>query len=239
MTRIARWSGTFLSLAMLWPLALSADEMTHDAGDQLFHVVRFQIDGARNDEGGLVNWEGSSAVGGDSEKFVVRTEGEMQNGHVERSELWGLYSRNVSDFWDLQAGLRQDFDPRPETYLVVGVEGLAPWFIETGAHLFLSKRGNVAARIEQSIDLPVTQSLILQPHLKLDVSANDVPEDEIGTGLSRVEAGTRLRYEITRKFAPYIDLVYERALGNTARLKRADGGDAGDLTLRAGIGFQF
>lgn len=239
MSRIAKWSGAFLSLAMLWPLALFADEMTHGDDDRLFHVVRFQIDGARNNEGGLVNWEGSGSIGGDLEKLAVRTEGEVQNGHAERSELWGLYSRNVAEFWDLQAGVRQDFDPRPETYLVVGAEGLAPWFIETGAHLFLSKRGNVAARIEQSIDLPVTQSLILEPHLKLDVSANNVPEDEIGAGVSRVEAGTRLRYEITRKFAPYIDLVYERALGNTARLRRTDGGDTGDLTLRAGIAFWF
>lgn len=239
MTRIARWSGAFLSLAMLWPLALSADEMTHVDGDQLFHVVRFQIDGAQNDEGGLVNWEGSGSIGGDLEKLVVKTEGEMQNGHVERSELWGLYSRNVAEFWDLQAGVRQDFDPRPETWLVIGIEGLAPYFFETGAHVFLSKRGDVAARIEPSIDLPLTQSLFLKPHLKLDISANDIPEDEIGAGFSRVEAGTQLRYEITRKFAPYIDLVYERALGNTARLRRVDGSDTGDLTLRAGIAFWF
>src|SRR3546814_851581 len=115
---------------------LAVTAAMHDS--QIFHVVRFQIDGAQNDEGGLVNWQGMGSIGGDTEKFIIKTEGEMQNGHVESSELWGLYSRNVADFWDVQAGARQDFDPRPTTYLVVGVQGLAPYFFETDAHAFLS-----------------------------------------------------------------------------------------------------
>lgn len=210
---------------------------THDS--QIFHVVRFQIDGAQNDEGGLITWQGMGSIGGDMEKFIVKTEGEMQNGHVESSELWGLYSRNVSDFWDAQVGVRQDFDPRPTTYLVAGVQGLAPYFFETDAHALLSTRGDLSAQIEQSIDLLITQRLILQPHVKVDAYAQDVPELDIGSGISKIEIGAQLRYEITRKFAPYVDLVYERSVGNTERLVRASGRDPGDLTLRAGVRLWF
>ncbi len=216
---------------------LGMSAATHER--QIFHVVRFQIGGTQNDDGGLVNWQGMGSIGGDTEKFVVKTEGEMQNGHVESSELWGLYSRNASDFWDVQAGVRQDFDPRPTTYLAAGVQGLAPYFFETDAHAFLSTRGDLSVRIEQSIDLLITQRLILQPHLKADAYAQDVPELAIGSGISTVEIGAQLRYEITRKFAPYIDLVYERSVGNTERLVRASGRDPGDLTLRAGLRFWF
>lgn len=208
-------------------------------GGQIFHVVRFQIDGARNDEGGLMTWEGAGSIGGDAEKLIVRTEGEMQNGHVESSELWGLYSRNVSDFWDAQAGLRQDFDPRPTTYLVAGVQGLAPYFFETDFHTFLSTRGDLSARIEQSFDLLITQRLILEPHLKIEAYAQDVPELDIGSGIGAVEIGAQLRYEITRKFAPYVDLVYERSVGNTERLVRSSGRDPSELTLRAGLRLWF
>ena len=235
--RAMKWGAA--TLAIITALATNAEAMDGEAGSPSFHAVRLQIDGARNDEGGFVTWDGLGWIGGDNEKFVVRTEGEIQNGHVGRSELWGLYSRNISDFWDLQAGARQDFDPRPETYLALGVQGLAQYFLETDAHVFVSKQGDLSARLEQSIDLLITQRLILQPHVKLDVSADNVPEREIGSGISKIETGAQLRYEISRKFAPYVDLVYERALGNMERLVRANGGNPEDLTLRAGIRFWF
>lgn len=208
-------------------------------GTELFHVVRLEIDGTQNDEGGFITWDGDGWIGGDIEKFAVRTEGEIQNGHVESSEFWGLYSRNVADFWDLQAGIREDLDPRPETYFVLGARGLARYFFETDAHLFVSKEGDFAARFEQSIDLLVTQRLILEPHMEINVSANNVPEQEVGSGISGIEVGAQLRYEITREVAPYIDFVYERAVGNTERLIRADGGDPEDFTVRAGIRLWF
>lgn len=221
--------------------AVAAEAAMEDGehGAELFHAVRLEIDGTQNDEGGFITWEGDGWIGGDIEKFAVRTEGEIQNGHVESSEFWGLYSRNVADFWDLQAGVREDLDPRPETYFVLGVRGLARYFFETDAHLFLSKEGDFAARLEQSIDLLVTQRLILEPHMEINVSANNVPEQEVGSGISGIEAGVQLRYEIAREVAPYIDFVYERAVGNTERLIRADGGDPEDFTVRAGIRLWF
>ncbi|MES1991683.1 MAG: copper resistance protein B [Pseudomonadota bacterium] len=221
------------SMAMTTPL--SANEMS----EPNFHVVRLQVDGTENNEGGLVTWEGEGWYGGDLDKIVLRTKGEMQNGHVEASELWGLWSRNVSDFWDLQAGVRQDIDPHPTTSLVIGVEGMLPQFIETHAHGFVSTRGDVSARLEQSIDLAITQRLILEPHTELNVYASDVPELAIGSGISSIEAGAQLRYEVTRKFAPYVDLVYETATGNTARIKRNNGDDPSDLTLRIGLRIAF
>lgn len=205
----------------------------------IFHAFRLQVDGTGNDKGGLVNWEGHGWIGGDLDKLVIKTEGEMQNGHVEHSELWGLWSRNISDFWDLQTGIRQDFDPRPTSALVIGFQGMLPQFIETDLHGFVSSRGDVAARLEQTIDLAITQRLILEPHVKMDIHASDVSELEIGSGISKIELGTKLRYEITRKIAPYIDLVYETATGNTAHIKRNNGEDPDDLTLRVGLSLAF
>ncbi len=229
-------------LALIAPAAHAAP-MTNGMHDnmhtKLFQVYRFQADGAQNNAGGLVTWKGRGWIGGDTDKFVINTEGEMQNGHVESSELWGLWSRNVSDFWDVQAGLRQDFDPHPTTSLVVGLQGMLPQFIETDAHIFVSTRGDVGARFEQTIDLAITQRLILEPHLKVDVNAQNVPELDVGSGISSIEAGLQLRYEITRKFAPYVDLVYETATGNTAHIKRNNGERAGELTLRAGLRLAF
>lgn len=233
---------TILTLASVFALfapSAHAASQHDDMHQKIFQVYRLQMDGAQNNAGGLVTWTGRGWIGGDTDKLVIATEGEMQNGHVESSELWGLWSRNVSDFWDVQAGVRQDFDPRPTTSLVVGLQGMLPQFVETDAHVFLSTRGDVGARFEQTIDFAITQRLILEPHLKIDVHAQDVPELDIGSGISNVEAGLQLRYEITRKFAPYLDLVYETATGNTAHIKRNSGERAGELTLRAGLRIAF
>ena len=118
-----------------------------------------------------------------------------------------LYSRNIAKFWDLRVGIRQDFEPDETTYAVIGVEGLAPYWFETEAKLFVSDEGDVSLRFEQDYELFITQRLIAQPHVELSIYAQDVDEQHIGAGFSDIEAGLQLRYEITRKFAPYVDLV--------------------------------
>ena len=214
-----------------------AGEGGHDA--QIFYVVRGEADWSRSDGSNLYTWDSSGWVGGDVHKAWLRSEGEVHGGEVEEAELWGLYSRNVATFWDLQAGVRHDFEPGDVTYAALGVEGLAPYFFETGAHLFVSEDGDVSARIEQSFDLLITQRLVAEPHLEVNLYAQDVPELDVGAGIADIEAGLQLRYEIVRKLAPYVDVNYVRALGETADLVRARGGDADELTVRLGLRVWF
>src|SRR3546814_1149168 len=111
--------------------------------------------------------------------------------------------------------------------LVTGVQTCALpiyWFEVEGA-LFLSVKGDVTARIEGSYDQRITQRLILQPIAEAEVAFQDVPERSIGHGLSSIELGLRLRYEIAREFAPYVGVAWERKLGRTARIARAAGDD--------------
>lgn len=126
-----------------------------------------------------------------------------------------------------------------ETYLAASVVGLAPYFFETEASLFVSTEGDVSLRFEQSFDLLITQQLIAEPHVEANLFAQDVDDLGVGAGISDVEAGLQLRYEIVRKFAPYVDLVWSRKLGETARLARADGDDPEDTTVRLGLRFWF
>jgi copper resistance protein B len=214
--------------------------------DGTFHRVDVELDGTRTAGASLFTWEGAAWIGGDRDKAWFRTEGEIRGGETEQAEIWALlsraigYSGNIADsFWDAQFGLRQDFEPEPTSQAVIGIEGMAPYFIETGAHVFLSDEGDVSARITQSLDLPLTQRLIAEPHIELNLSAQDNEARQTGAGLSDIEAGLQLRYEITRKFAPYAGINYERAIGETAGLRRAEGEQAGDLTLRLGVRFWF
>lgn len=227
--------GALAFLASAAPV-LAADEAE---GAQIFHVVRGEADWSRSGGENLFTWDSSGWVGGDVHKAWMRSEGEVHGGELEEADLWGLYSRNVAPFWDLQAGVRHDFEPGDVTYAALGVEGLAPYFFETGAHAFVSEDGDVSARIEQSFDLLLTQRMIAEPHLEVNLYAQDVPELAIGAGIADVEAGLQVRYEIVRKLAPYVDFNYVRALGETARRVRARGGDAEAFTVRLGLRFWF
>jgi copper resistance protein B len=146
-----------------------------------------------------------------------------------------MLSWNASDFWDVQVGVQEDFAPEPVTWAFVGVQGLAPYFFETEARLFVSETAHVALRFRQSFDILFTQSLILEPHADLIAYAQDIRSLGVGAGLSHIEAGLQLRYEITRDIAPYIDLVTERDLGETSIITRASGEDPSQSTWRIGL----
>ena len=149
---------------------------------------------------------------------------------LEQAEVQALYSRAINPWFNLQGGVRYDFQPNPErAHLVLGIQGLAPYWFEIDGALFLSNKGDLTARFEAEYDQRITQKLILQPSIEFDLAAQDVPELGIGAGLSTAEVGLRLRYEFVPEFAPYIGVEYERAFGNTADFARAAGEKAGRM----------
>lgn len=210
----------------------------HDA--QIFHMVKLETDVGASNNGALTTWDLDGWIGGDYSKLWLKSEGESLEGNTpERAEYWAMYSRNIATFWDGQIGIRYDEQPTSTTYLVAGFEGLAPYLFETEAHLFLNEDGDVTARFRQENDLLITQKLITQPYFEINLSAQDVPEQEIGAGFTRIEFGLQTRYEITRKFAPYIDLRYERKLGETAKIANKAGDDADSASASVGLRLMF
>lgn len=194
--------------------------------------ARFPANGG---ETGYV-WDAQGWYGGDISRFVLKTEGEGElGGELEDAEIQALYSHAIGPFFDLQAGVR--FDPEPDTsgHLVLGVQGLAPYMFHVDGALFLSDKGDLTARVEAEYDQKITQQLILQPRVELEMSAQDIAERGIGAGFTKIEPGLRLRYEVKREFAPYIGLEYEAKLGDTADIAKAAGEDPDGLKLLVGI----
>lgn len=182
-------------------------------------------------------WEGEGWIGGDINRFAVKSEGEGAfGGSLERAEVQALYSRAIDPWFNLQAGVRQDFGEGPDrSYAVIGIDGLAPYWFEVGAEAFLSTRGDAHLRLEASYDQRITQRLILQPAAEFNLAAQHVPELGIGAGPSDIELGLRLRYEIAREFAPYVGVHWERKLGDTADYARAAGDKPSATSLVIGL----
>lgn len=179
-------------------------------------------------------WEGSASFGGDLNRLVLKSRGEGDR-ELERAEVEALWSRAVSPWFNLEAGVRQDLQRDGRTYGVLVVDGLAPYEFDLDAALFVSTHGDLSARIEASHDYRLTQRLILQPRGEVNLAASSVPSQEVGAGLGKVELGVRLRYAFTPEFAPYVGVEHERAFGKTERLMRAAGDDPKDTRVVLGV----
>ena len=216
---------------------MMAEEGGQTLSQVMFNLAEYQVRQGRDG----YRWDGEAWFGGDINRLTLKSEGEgaFRDG-VEAAEIQALYSRAIGPYFNLQAGVRYDFKPNPSrAYAVLGFEGLAPYWFEVEGAVFLSDKGDVLGRVEGYYDQRLTQRLVLQPRLELNFAAQDVLENRIGAGLSNAELGLRLRYEITRQFAPYIGVSYDAKSGQTARYAREDGEDPTTTSVVAGVRIWF
>src|SRR3546814_1946113 len=76
-----------------------------------------------------------------------------------------------------------------------------PTLFRPEATAYVGESGQTAARLEAEYDTLITNRLILQWLAETEAYyGKDDPERGVGSGLSTVEAGLRLRYEIRREF---------------------------------------
>jgi copper resistance protein B len=168
-------------------------------------------------------WDAVGWVGRDNGRVWLRTEGERTSDGTEQAYAEALWGKPVARWWDLLAGVRTDLRPEPDhTWLAVGVTGLAPYFFEVEATVYVAGDGDVAAQFEVEYELLLTNRLIVQPHVELNVYGQDDAQRGLGSGVSNVEAGLRLRYEIRREFAPYIGVAWGKRFGDTEDFAVAD-----------------
>jgi copper resistance protein B len=65
--------------------------------------------------------------------------------------------------------------------------------------------------------------------------SKDDPARDVGSGLADIDAGVRLRYEITRKVAPYVGVTYVGKVGGTAGFARASGHATDEVRFTFGL----
>lgn len=207
----------------------------HQHAEQIFHAFQAEFQAGDSKEGSVLNFELSGWWGSDFNKFWFNTEVERLNNKTERAEIWGLYSRNISTFWDAQLGARYDTQPTSLGYIVAGFNGLAPYFIETEVHTFLSEEGDLSLRLHAERDFLFTQRLILEPFVEANAYLQSVDALEVGRGLAEVEFGLQLRYEFHRKFSSFLEARYESKIGKTASIAKAHNEPHDIASLNIGV----
>ena len=202
----------------------------------LFKLMIDKAEVANPDSNSAFVWEVDAWLGKDLNKLWFKTEGERSAEEgVEEASTELLYSRAIAPFWDLQAGWRHDHQPAGSDWFALGFKGLAPYLFEVDATAYVGESGRLALGLQAEYEYMFTQKLILSPEVEMNLYSKDDEAMGVGSGISDLSAGLRLRYELRREFAPYIGVNWWRKFGKTADYARAEGGRRTDTEFVVGI----
>jgi copper resistance protein B len=202
------------------------------------HVLLDQFEGRTNGPDNQLRWDGEAWVGRDMNRLWLKSEGFVSSSTVSDGDQEALYDRPIPHmrYFDAQVGVRADLDSGPgRTWAAVGIEGLAPYYFQFAPTLYIGDNGHIAGRVTGSYDLLITQRWIVQPEAELNFYSKDDPARGIGSGFSELDSGVRLRYEVSRKFAPYLGFAYNGTYGDTASYSRRAGESTSDPRFVFGL----
>jgi copper resistance protein B len=189
-------------------LGLAVPILGQEEDNAVFHYSHLEIDGTRRDGATLGRWNANGWIGTDFDRLWWNSKAEIVGTNLEKVEITALYGQYVRRFWDVVVGYRQDVRPEPQGYLVVGLMGLAPYWFEVGLFGYLSDHGRPSVRLDAENDLFLTQRVVLTLEGGFDLLLTPDEELDLGAGISEAELGVRTRFEIQRKFAPYVGLTW-------------------------------
>ena len=174
-------------------------------------------------------------------RFVIKAEGDIADGTLEESSTDLLWGHALNAYFDTQLGVRLDQynEGKDRQWLAIGIQGLAPYWFELDVTAYVGDDGRTAFSAETEYELLLTQRLILQPRAELNLYGKDDLDNRLGSGLSDLAVGLRLRYEFSRQFAPYIGVEWTDTYGDTADYRRAAGEDTSGTQFVAGLRFWF
>jgi copper resistance protein B len=241
--QLAAIAAASIALAVGFPGTVPAADWDHAHMDDdpvigMVLLDEFEWQNASPDD--ALAWNVSGWLGRDTGRLLFRSEGDLSDGDVEELRAELLWSKPIAAWWDLVGGLRQDAGPGPgRSYGLIGLQGLAPYRVHVEADLYAGERGQVGARFESAYKLLLTNRLILVPRAELQAFGKDDAATRTGSGLSQLELGLRLRYEIRRELAPYVGVEWTGHYGDTADFAREDREAVRDARFVAGIRVWF
>lgn len=221
--------------------ALAGPRQLRLADEQNFGSVLFdrleRVDGR---DGNATAYDAQAWFGRDYDRLVIKAEGDYARDKFEEARTELLWGHAVANYWDAQFGVRFDSGEGPDrTWLALGVQGLAPYWFEVDATAYVGNEGRSALRLEAEYELLLTQRVVLQPRAEINFYGKRDAARGLGSGLADAATGVRLRYEISRQFAPYIGVEWANKFGQTADIARAEGARTSDTRWVAGLRFWF
>jgi len=223
------------------PYALPAQQRLRMADQHNFaSLLVDRLEAVQTADGNSSAYDLQAWFGRDYDRAVLKSEGSYAAGAFNETSSELLWSHAVSGFWNRELGVRYDGGKGPgRTWLAFGFQGLAPYWFEVDATAYVGEGGNTALGLQAEYETLFTQKWILQTRAEASLYGQDDTARGIGSGLSELAIGVRLRYEIRRQFAPYVGLEWAGKFGATADLARAGGEPTSETRAIAGLRFWF
>ncbi|MBJ9985945.1 copper resistance protein B [Acinetobacter sp. S40] len=227
----------------------SDDHSDHDHrrehGGQLYQATKLDHQWRVDKHGqGEFTTELETWVGTDENKLFIKAHSEKSESEKADYAISALYSRNIAEFWDVQAGLRYrnkavDVYRQEAIDAAFGLHGLAPYFFETDAYLYIGQDQHISLSLETERDILLTQKLITQPYIKADILIRDESDYAQKAGLTSLQTGIQTRYEISKKVMPFIDIAYRHEKGDRQTSHQVATNSESGWRYGAGISFKF
>ncbi len=187
-----------------------------------FMVLFDQLEWQGKSNGGL-GLSNRTWIGGDVNRLWLRLEGQSKKSRLGDASVEALWGHSFARWWDVVAGVRHDSPGPGRTWAAVGIQGLAPYWFEVEGTAYIGEGGRTSLRLEVEYEMLLTNRLILQPRIEANLFGKPDSARGLGSGLSSLDSGFRLRYEIRPELAPYVGVTWDRKLFGTADLARAGG----------------
>jgi copper resistance protein B len=202
----------------------------------VYQVMADELEWQDVGDNGALAWDAVAWLGRDEARVYLRSEGSRTRGANDDTRHELLVWRPVGSWWNGLAGIRHDTGEGPSrTYGLLGLQGTAPYRIGIEADLVAGERGQFGTRIEAEYRWLITNRLIATPRTELQAWGRDDLATGLASGLAKLEAGIRFRYEFRREFAPYLGVEWVGTLGDTADIARSSGMAVRDTRVVAGL----
>lgn len=176
-----------------------------------FDALQMKYD---NNKDKTFEWDMNAWLGYDLNKIYIYSEGERTKSENE-SENQIVWSNAIAPYWDIQYGLGIDkTKENTKNWAVLAFSGMSSYFFEIRTAFLLDDNGNLGLRASAENEFLLTQKLRINVNSELSAYSKDDEKYEIQRGFSSLSLGANLKYEITKEFAPYIGLVYDKSFGD-------------------------
>ena len=185
--------------------------------------------------------DSTMSVGGGADQLLVKLAGGSDTRtSFDDFEVQALYSRALSEKVALHLGVRHDM--RAGSNLTHGAAGLVVEILpnlEAEHYFYVSQDGDMTGAGQLLLGVELTKSLALEPRLNVSWSAQGVPSEDLGKGITDKEAALRLRRSFGENFNVYTGIVHERLVGSTRSIAVAAADPARVTRAIFGLGLSF
>ena len=180
-------------------------------------------------------------LGPDYDKLQLYSEDfEVKKGNIENANMDIFYWHLMSQFWAIKGGANYVYRPAQRPYIQpgIGIEGLAPFFIDTNVRVY-AHAGSVKFNIDLSRDNQLGDNFFIRTGIRTLMATKTVPVDEVGSGFNQLQLLLRPYYRIRPGLNIYTEYTHSENYGALKKILKNENKSAQDNTWLLGLAVIF